>query len=80
MMKVNNTTAVAYINKKWGAISASCSIWISSSHVPGVKNTTADLRQIFFMITKSDLSMERVVKSLFGQFGKLEIDLCLPVA
>ena len=24
--------------------------------------------------------MERVVKSLFGQFGKLEIDLCLPVA
>ena len=67
--ELDNTTAVAYINKKGGTISASCSklakniwnwakgqdIWIIASHVPGVKNTTADLRSRFCIITKSGL-------------------------
>ena len=56
--QLDNTTAVAYINEKGWTISASCNklardiwnwakgqdIWISASHVPGVKNTTTDLR------------------------------------
>ena len=51
LLKLDNTTAVAYINKKGGTISASCNklakdiwnwakgqdIWIIASHVPGVK-------------------------------------------
>ena len=89
LLKLDNTTAVAYINKKGGTISASCNklakdiwnwakgqdIWISASHVPGVKNTTADLRSRLFYDNKEWSLNERVVKSLFDQFGKPEIDL-----
>ena len=63
LLKLDNTTAIAYINEKGGTISASCNklakdiwnwarrqdIWITVSHVPGVKNTTADLRSRLFL-------------------------------
>ena len=89
LLKLDNTTAVAYINKKGGTISASCNklakdiwnwakgqdIWITASHVPGVKNTTADLRSRLFYDNKEWSLNERVAKSLFDQFGKPEIDL-----
>ena len=66
LLKLDNTTAVAYINKKGGTISASCNklakkicnwakgqdIWITASHVPRVKNTTADLRSHLFYDNK----------------------------
>ena len=62
LLKLDNTTAVAYINKKEGGVSASYNklekdiwnwakrrdIWINASYVPGVKNTTADLRSRLF--------------------------------
>ena len=62
LLKVDNTTAVAYTNKKGRTISASCNklakdfcnlakgqdIWVTTSHVPGVKNTTTDLRLRLF--------------------------------
>ena len=89
LLKLDNTTAVAYINKKGGTISASCNklakdiwnwakgqdIWITASHVPGVKNTTADLRSRLFYDNKEWSLNERVAKSFFDQFGKPEIDL-----
>ena len=91
LLKRDNKKAVAYINKKGGTISASCNklakdiwkwargqdIWITTSHVPGVKNTTttADLTSQRFYNKKEWSLHKRVAKSLFDQFGKLEIDL-----
>ena len=89
LLKLDNTTAVAYISKKGGTISASSNklakdiwnwakgqnIWITASHVPEVKNTTADLRSRLFYDNKEWSLNERVAKSLFDQFGKPEIDL-----
>ena len=91
LLKLDNTTAVAYINKKGGTISASCNklakdiwnwakgqdIWITASHLPGVKNTTADLMSRPFYDIKERFLNERISKSLFYQFGKPEIDLFL---
>ena len=89
MLKLDNTTAVAYINKIGGTISASCNklakdiwnwakgqdIWITASHVPGIKYTTADLRSHLFYDNKEWSLNEKVAKSLFDRFGKPVIDL-----
>ena len=89
LLKLDNTTAVAYINKKGGTISASSNklakdiwnwakgqdIWITAFHVPGVKNTTVDLRSRLFYDNKEWSLNERVAKPLFDHFGKPEIDL-----
>ena len=89
MWKLGNTTAVAYINKKEGTISASCKklakdiqnwakgqdISISASHVPGVKNTTAGIRSRLLYDNKEWPLNERVAKPLFDHFGKPEINL-----
>ena len=83
LLKLDNTTAVAYINKKGGTISVSCNklakdiwnwangqdIWITASHVPGVKNTTADLRSRLFYDNKEWYLNEKAAKSLFDRFG-----------
>ena len=50
-------------------------IWITTSQVPGVKNTTGDLRSGLFYNNKEWSLNERVAKSLFDQFGKPEIGL-----
>ena len=50
-------------------------IWITASHVPGVKNTTADLRSHLFYDNKEWSLNERAAKPLFDQFGKPGIDL-----
>ena len=90
LLKLDNTTAAAYINKKGGTISVSCNklakdiwnwakgqdiFWITASYVPGVKNTTTDLRSHLFYGNKEWSLNERATKSLFDQFGKPEIDL-----
>ena len=89
LLKLDNTTAVAYINKKGGTISASSNklakyiwnwakgqdIWIITSHVTRVKNTTADARSRLFYDNKEWSLIERVAKPLFDQFGKPETDL-----
>ena len=89
LLKLDNTTAVAYINKIGGTISASCNklakdiwnwakgqdIWITASHVPGIKYTTADLRSHLFYDNKEWSLNEKVAKSLFDRFGKPVIDL-----
>ena len=83
LSKLDNTTAVAYINKQatnklakdiWNWAKGQ-GIWITASHVPGVKNTTADLSSHLFYDNKEWSLNERVAKSLFDQFGKPEIDL-----
>ena len=75
--------------KKEGTISAFCNklakgiwnwakwqdIWITASHVPGVKNTTADLRSRLLYDNKEWSLNERVANPLFEHFGKPEIDL-----
>ena len=50
-------------------------IWIIVSHVPRIKNTTADLRWCLFYDNKERSLNERIAKSLFDQFGKPEMDL-----
>ena len=89
LLKLDNTTAVVYINKKGGTISASCNkvakdiwnwaqgqdTWITASHVPGVKNTTADLRSRLFYGNIEWLLNKKVAKPLFDQFRKSEVDL-----
>ena len=78
LLKLDNTTVVAYINKKSGTISASRNklakdiwnwakrkdIWITTSHVPGVKNTTADLKSCLFYDNK-DWSLNEKVTNPF---------------
>ena len=89
LLKLDNATAFAYINKKGETISASCNklakdiwnwakgqdIWATASHVSGVINTTADLRSLLFSDNKEWSLNEKVAKSFFGPFGKPEIDL-----
>ena len=89
LLKLDNTTAVAYINNKGGTISVYCNklvkdiwnwgkgkdIWITVSHVFGVKTTTADLRSHLLYDSKEWSLNKRVAKPLFNQFEKPEIDL-----
>ena len=88
LLKLDNRTAVVYINKKWEPFQPLVTnykdIWnwakeqdilISASHVPGVKNTITHLRSPLFYDNKEWSLNERVAKSLFDQFGKPEIDL-----
>ena len=58
LLRWDNSTAVAYINKKGGMVSKYCNylafeiwswsvkkdIWLSASHLPGVENNIADLK------------------------------------
>ena len=74
LLKLDNTTAVAYISKKGETISASCNkvakdiwnwakgqdIWITASHAYGVKNTTADLSSPLFYDNKEWSLNEKV--------------------
>ena len=91
LLKLDNTTAAAYVNKKEGAISVSCNklakdiwnwakgqdIWITASHLLGVKDTTTDLMSRPFYDIKESFLNDKISKSLFDQFGKPEIDLFL---
>ena len=88
-LKLNNTTDVAYINKKGGSVSASSNklakdiwnfaieqdIWITTSHVPGVKILRLNTDHVFFYNNKEWSLNQRVAKSLFDQFEKPEKDL-----
>ena len=90
MLELDNTTAIPYINKKRETTLASCNklvkniwnwakerdIWITAAHVPGVRNTTADLRSRFFYDNKEWSLSQKVAKSnRADEFGKPEIDL-----
>ena len=62
LLRSDSSTAVAYINKRGGMVSKYCNdlafdiwswavkkdIWLSASHVSGVKNNIADLKSRYF--------------------------------
>ena len=91
LLKLDNAKAVAYIYKKGVPFQPLVSnyklakdiwnwakgrdIWITASHVPGVENTTANLRSRLFYDNKEWSLKERVAKWLIYQFEKPEIDL-----
>ena len=89
MLKIDNTTAVAYINKKGGTVSKSCNertfeiwswaiqhnIWLSASHVPGLENHVADLKSRHFNDNKEWSLNPKMFKLLCQTFGRPEIDL-----
>ena len=88
-MRLDNSTAVAYINKKGGMVSKYCNdlafdiwswavkkdIWLSASHVPGVENNIADLKSRYFYDNKEWSLNPYIFEKVCEKFGKPEIDL-----
>ena len=89
MLKLDNTTVVAYTNHKGGMQSAACNklaiqiweraiqrdIWISASHIPMVKNTVADSKSRIFSGNKEWSLNPKVFDFLCKKFGKPDVDL-----
>lgn len=88
-LKLDNTTAVAYVNKMGGSHSPACNgiaieiwqwalnkgVWLSASHVPGVDNVIADNKSRRFNDNiEWSLSSDAFVKTCH-HFGKPSIDL-----
>ena len=87
-LRLHNSTAVAYINKKGGAVSKHCKnltsdiwswavkkdIWLSVSHVLGVENNIADLKSRYFRYKEWSLN-PYMFEQICEIFGKPEIDL-----
>ena len=86
---IDNTTAVAYVNKMGGAHSLACDAiaqqiwawaiehqtWLSASHIAGVLNTAADRRsRVFTDNTEWELS-EEAFALVTRHFGFPEVDL-----
>ena len=91
-LEMDITTAVAYINRKGGTISVSCNklakdflnwakgkdIWITPSCVPGVKNTTVDLRSRLFYDNKDWSLSEKIASPFLINLGSQK-SICLLV-
>ena len=89
LLRLDNSTAVAYINKKGGMVSKYCNdlafdiwswavkkdIWLSASHVPGVENNIADLKSRYFYDNKEWSLNPYIIEKVCEKFGKPEIDL-----
>ena len=89
LLRLDNSTAVAYINKKGGMVSKYCNdlafdiwswavkkdIWLSASHVPGVENNIADLKSRYFYDNKEWSLNPYMFEKVCEKFGKPEIDL-----
>ena len=89
LLRLDNSTAVAYINKKGGMVSKYCNdlafdiwswavkkdIWLSASHVPGVENNIADLKSRYFYDNKEWSLNPYMIEKVCEKFGKPEIDL-----
>lgn len=88
-LQLDNITAVAFINNMGGTHSLACNkiareiwlwcisrkIWLSASHIPGVKNETADkLSRKFTDRTEWQLN-PCIFNKLVDRWGKPEIDL-----
>lgn len=88
-MKIDNTTAVAYLNHMGGTKSEACdstaknvwsfcierNIWISASHIPGVDNVEADEMSRNFSDQLEWQLNKKVFKSITGILGNPEVDL-----
>jgi hypothetical protein len=88
-MKLDNTTAVAYIAHMGGTKSENCNtlakefwswcqarqIWISVAHLPGVQNVIADKKSRVFADQTEWMLDRGVFKNLCEIFGNPEVDM-----
>ena len=89
LLRIDNTTAVAYINNQGGTVSEdlvhlTCNLWmwclernihIHAEHVPGCLNVVAN-RESRYMRDRSDWNLDsNVFMSINRCFGPLELDL-----
>ena len=88
-MRLDNTTAVAYINHKGGIKSRDCDelakriwewckkreIWITATHLPGVQNQIADEKSRKFNDQLEWMLNRDVFRQLCGYYGNPEVDL-----
>ena len=88
-LKIDNTTAVAYINHMGGSKSFRCNflvkqmwewcitrnIWISAAHIPGRDNTIADQQSRKFNDQTEWMLNKQVFKEIVSRFGTPDADL-----
>lgn len=89
LLRLDNTTAVAYINNMGGVKSLACNemakimwnwcihrqIWITASYLPGIDNHVADRRSREFNDQLEWMLDKEIFRQCCEQFGKPEIDL-----
>lgn len=89
LLRLDNTTAVAYINNMGGIKSNDCNrmaqeiwdwciqrnIWITAAHLPGKLNTEADLRSRRFNDRTEWMLDRNVFDSVVHRFGLPDIDM-----
>lgn len=88
-LKIDNTTAIAYINHMGGVKSPSCNrlaqelwnwcsergIWLSASHVPGKENLEADFESRNFNDDTEWMLDKHIFKNIVHELGNVKIDL-----
>ena len=89
LLRIDNTTAVAYLNNMGGIKSQDCNlaakqiwewckernIWLTAAHLPGKHNTEADIMSRTFTDRTEWMLNRRVFEEITLQFGEPEIDL-----
>ena len=89
LLRLDNTTAVAYLNNMGGVKSKDCdqaardiwrwcmerNIWITAAHLPGRDNTEADERSRKFNDRNEWMLDKGIFKKISSKFGSPEIDL-----
>ena len=89
LVRIDNTTAVAYINHMGGSKSVAChamakaiwgwcqqrNIWITAAHIPGVKNKIADRKSRVFNDQLEWMLNKNIFQSICQVFGIPDIDL-----
>ena len=93
LMRLDNSTAVAYLNNMGGVKSASCNemalqiwdwcsrrdIWITAAHLPGSKNVEADLMSRQFKDNTEWMLDRGLFQEVCKKFGTPKVDLpCVP--
>jgi len=88
-LKMDNTTAVTYINNMGGTKSVNCNeltkriwqwcldrhIWLTASYLPGVQNTVADHESRHFKTQTEWMLDTGVFQDICKQFGTPDIDI-----
>ena len=89
LVKCDNTTAIAYINKMGGCKSTDCNnlaleiwdwcihrdLWLTATHIPGIENTEADLGSRQFSDTTEWHLKPLIFSDITKIYGCPEIDL-----
>ena len=89
LLRLDNTTAVAYLNNMGGVKSKACNemalqiwewcmmrgIWITASHLAGCRNTEADLLSRRFNDNIEWMLNKSVFAQIIEKYGRLDIDL-----